>query len=670
MAASPTVEALDTIQDASTAVTTTLQTLADASEQPVAETLTSNDGVLVDDGSEPAQATLPLESVFVPEVEGEKVISDSEPLAATTIFNETFEGAFPGTSWTLYGTPTWDDTSYDKHGGSWSGWCADSSLNPADGYTDNMNAWMVYGPFSLADATSASMSFWYKNLSESGYDYFGWYASVDGVNYSGYHISGNQNSWRSQVFDLTNVYTLGDLRGQPQVWIAFNFTSDGSNSGPAGYTGAYVDDVIITKDSGGLPDLQAPEAQFQSTSVTEGEAFWVRGRIYNGGTVSAGASYVKLYLSTDNDFDVSDDYYVGEQPVGSLSAGASQWVQWDFSMPNLGSGSYPVWALFVVDSRSQVTESDENNTYKTNSSFTGNDAIVEVEYYAECADNSGFSSPSNSGWTTQRQWTFTALTPGQTYWYRVKAKSGTTESVWSNIEHSQQESSNPGSFQYSAATYNVNENGGTATITVTRTGGSDGTVGVHYATSDGTATAGSDYTAKSGDLSWTDGDSASKTFTVSITNDSVYEGNETVNLTLSSPTGGATLGAQNTAVLTIIDDDPIPNTGSLQFSAATYSDGAVGVHYATSNGSATAGSDYTAKSGDLSWTDGDSASKTFTVSITNDSTYEGNESVNLTLSSPTGGATLGAQNTAVLTIIDDDPIPNTGSLQFSAATYR
>ena len=240
----------------------------------------------------------------------------------------------------------------------------------------------------------------------------------------------------------------------------------------------------------------------------------------------------------------------------------------------------------------------------------------------------------------------------------------------------------PGTLQFSAATYSVNEDAGTATITVTRTGGSDGAVSVAYATSNGTATAGSDYTTASGTLNWADGDSAGKTFTVTITDDGTVESNETVNLTLSSPTGGATLGTNDTAVLTIQDDE-VP--GVLQFSSATYSvnenagtatitvtrtggsDGAVSVAYATSNGTATAGSDYTTASGTLNWTDGDSASKTFPVTITDDSTGESNETINLTLSSPTGGAILGNNDDAVLTIVNDDPIP--GTLQFSAATY-
>ncbi|HAT11913.1 MAG TPA: hypothetical protein DCS97_15295, partial [Planctomycetes bacterium] len=102
-----------------------------------------------------------------------------------------------------------------------------------------------------------------------------------------------------------------------------------------------------------------------------------------------------------------------------------------------------------------------------------------------------------------------------------------------------------GSLSFSSATYTQaegNSGSATATITVTRTGGSSGAVGVSYATSNGMATSGSDYTAASGTLSWADGETASKTFTVAVLGDTAVEGDETVNLALSSATGGATLG--------------------------------------------------------------------------------------------------------------------------------
>jgi hypothetical protein len=128
-----------------------------------------------------------------------------------------------------------------------------------------------------------------------------------------------------------------------------------------------------------------------------------------------------------------------------------------------------------------------------------------------------------------------------------------------------------GSLQFSNANYTVNENHGTRTITVTRTGGSTGSVSVHYATSDGTATAGSDYTARSGTLTFADGETR-KTFTVPIRDDTAVEGNETINLTLSNATGGAALGNQATAVLTIQDDDAAGQPGGT-FTNATTSSG-------------------------------------------------------------------------------------------------
>jgi hypothetical protein len=230
----------------------------------------------------------------------------------------------------------------------------------------------------------------------------------------------------------------------------------------------------------------------------------------------------------------------------------------------------------------------------------------------------------------------------------------------------------PGALQFSLSNYSVNEAASTATIAVTRSGGTSGAVSVDYATSDGTATAGADYTAAVGTLTWSDGESGAKTFSVAIVNDTSPESSQTVNLTLSNPAGGATLGSPASAVLTIIDND---NPGTLAFGAATYSvnetngsvtitvtrnggtNGAVSVNYATSNGSATAGADYTATSGTLNWANGDASAKTFTVAIINDASPEPNETVNLTLSAPAGGATLDSPASAVLTIVDDESAP-------------
>jgi len=115
-----------------------------------------------------------------------------------------------------------------------------------------------------------------------------------------------------------------------------------------------------------------------------------------------------------------------------------------------------------------------------------------------------------------------------------------------------------GAFQFTSAAYTQAEgdNGtATATVTVARTGGSSGAVSVDYATSDGSAAAGSDYAAASGTLTWADGDMTNKTFTVAVNGDATLEEDETINLTLSNPTSGALLGTPNTAVLTVANDE-------------------------------------------------------------------------------------------------------------------
>ena len=112
--------------------------------------------------------------------------------------------------------------------------------------------------------------------------------------------------------------------------------------------------------------------------------------------------------------------------------------------------------------------------------------------------------------------------------------------------------------RFISAAYSSSESGQAATVTVARTGSSSGVVSVQYQTGGGTATANSDYTPASGTLVWNDGDAANKTFTIPIVDDQTYETDETVNLSLSNAVGGAVLGNQKTAVLTITNDDSQP----------------------------------------------------------------------------------------------------------------
>jgi len=110
-------------------------------------------------------------------------------------------------------------------------------------------------------------------------------------------------------------------------------------------------------------------------------------------------------------------------------------------------------------------------------------------------------------------------------------------------------------LQFSSATYSAAEGGGSALITVTRTGETNSLVTVQYSTSPGTASPSADYVPVVGTLAFAAG-VTSQTFSVPIINDAIDEPDETLTLTLSNP-GSATLGLSS-ATLTINDDDPAP----------------------------------------------------------------------------------------------------------------
>jgi hypothetical protein len=183
----------------------------------------------------------------------------------TVIIDEGFEGAFPG-SWTVFdnngatsGEYHWAKNNCQAQAGSYSGWAvgggADgSSLSCSSNYPSNASSWMIFGPFSLADATAADLTFKLWLNTQSGHDYAYKTASTDGTNFYGYYISGNSSGWGDQTLDLANVPTLGDLTGEANVWIALIFTSDSSTT----YSeGVYVDNIVLRKDVPGVPTATA-----------------------------------------------------------------------------------------------------------------------------------------------------------------------------------------------------------------------------------------------------------------------------------------------------------------------------------------------------------------------------------------------------------------------------
>jgi hypothetical protein len=110
-------------------------------------------------------------------------------------------------------------------------------------------------------------------------------------------------------------------------------------------------------------------------------------------------------------------------------------------------------------------------------------------------------------------------------------------------------------LQFRKKVASVGEGAGTVTLYVTRTGSNIGALTLNYTTSNGTAAAPGDYTTKTGTLTWASGSSVTKKIVVPIINDALAEGDETFFVTLSNPTGGATLGARSKATVTILAND-------------------------------------------------------------------------------------------------------------------
>jgi large repetitive protein len=120
----------------------------------------------------------------------------------------------------------------------------------------------------------------------------------------------------------------------------------------------------------------------------------------------------------------------------------------------------------------------------------------------------------------------------------------------------------PGVLQFGSPTYSVDENGGAATITVLRTGGSSGPVTAVLSTGGGSASLGVDYTFTLQSVTFMDGDTTPKQVPISITDDAFGEGAETVGLALSNSGGGALLGPRSNATLTIVDNETGLSGGS------------------------------------------------------------------------------------------------------------
>lgn len=292
--------------------------------------------------------------------------------------------------------------------------------------------------------------------------------------------------------------------------------------------------------------------------------------------------------------------------------------------------------------------------------------------------------------------TISGLSPGTTYFYCAIASNTGGLTVGSVLSFT---TGSPGAFNFDPQSYSPGE-GGTATITVTRTGGSSGAVSVDFSASAGVPPAtggaacafgtGVDYINVGGTLSFADGET-SKTFDVVTCNDGLFEGTESVSFSLSNAQGGATIGGSSTATVNVLDD-PIDFQPTIQFSMTDFdfSEGGnatvtvtrmfspeheLTVNYAALVGGGSdpatpgacgsfSGNDFVPTSGTLTFLPGEDT-KTFDVTLCDDGLFEPTESIVIALNTVSAPGVLSTPNTGRINITENDTVP---SVEFSAAT--
>lgn len=476
----------------------------------------------------------------------------------------------------------------------------------------------------------------------------------DGLAWVDYNVSNlptfNANG---KIFVRVDIQAEHDTPYEGPESFKLNATLSGTSSPVSGTATIYDDGTQVKYPgtfSGGNPDTD-------NTSLDNDQTGGVAITAY--GPVNEGSTYAMFTVNATPTWTL--DLGLGNTAsVADRDATISGFTTIQFS----DDGSN--WTTYVAGS-AQPTVSGSGKVYVRVNVTSENEAVKTYEgpeTFTLTATRNGDPSKSDTATTT-------IIDDGTGTIYGPNMPSGTPQTSTSGLDDDRP--------NFSVNDVTVNEAAGTLTFTVTKTGDTVLDASVAYATANNTATsgAGNDYTAASGTLTFLAGDT-SKTVTISINDDNVFELSEAFNLNLSAATN-ATIG-DNQGVGTIKDDgtgdaahggsgsgtdDDRPSfsvndvtvneaAGTLSFTVTKTGSTTqtATVDYATANGTATsgAGNDYTAASGTLTFLAGDTT-KMVTISINNDNVFELSEAFNLNLSNATN-ATI-SDNQGVGTINDD-----------------
>lgn len=301
---------------------------------------------------------------------------------------EDFEGDFPG-DWTLYSQDGFDNsfwglTTYKYSSANHSIWCAASDKSPTQGYDNNMNAWIVRGPFDFTNVHSATISFdlWLETESGNTSEGSGVYFSNGGDQFYGTRwygaTDGDFITLNNSIEDLYEGLS-DSILGKSQIYIGFAFKSDAAGA----YGGAYIDNVVLSVDEG-QPDITSnvpvnwDESLVVSNTTgtnTNSETLFSDEDIYldysykNQGTYQADYFESSVFL---------DDSLVFSAHLDSLDVGGYI-IREDINLGTLSPGSHRITML--VDAADHISELNEGNNLFTKDFYVHSAELAELEAY-------------------------------------------------------------------------------------------------------------------------------------------------------------------------------------------------------------------------------------------------------------------------------------------------
>jgi uncharacterized repeat protein (TIGR01451 family) len=385
---------------------------------------------------------------------------------AVTIMTEDFEGTFPSAGWSPYGTPNhWGTSACEQHTGMQSAWVEGTSgLACGSNYeTNEEQSWIIYGPFSLSDATAARLSFSYWLSSEEGYDYLFLGSSIDGINFWGYSNSGYSSGWVDETFDITTTHV-----GQSNVWIAFLWNSD---SDIVSSEGAFVDNLVLTKDLSKTNAVVGQKTVSRATAMG-GDVLTYTISVLNNAMIDAALARLTdtlpANLSLVNGSLTASSGGLGIQGqmitwTGAINSSQTVLITYAARLADaIPLGTLVTNPLTIDDGTGVVFNTSAtvkvggsvflplvmkrwppipdmptlnaiSNAGSGNYAVTWNVAFLADTYILQEATNASFTSPTTVYAGSGTDWSASGKPTG-TYYYRVKASNSYGDSGWSNTQ--------------------------------------------------------------------------------------------------------------------------------------------------------------------------------------------------------------------------------------------